>query len=103
LVLRKKLFNRVAGDTGFVVKIRAFKGYVQYREGDRIATVRVQPVFGRGVISVYLDTPVKWNPPHTLDAITEEKRTEILKNIIDAMRFRKYVVEVVHKTIGGYF
>ena len=102
-MLRKRLFNRVESDAGFVVKIRSFKGYVEYREGRRIARVPVQPIFGRGLVSVYMDTPIKWNPPHSSNSIPEEKRTEILKNIVDAMRFRKYTVEVVEKTLGNYF
>jgi hypothetical protein len=101
MMLRKKLFNRVESDAGFVIKIRAFQGFVEYREGRRIATVPVQPVFGRGLVSVYMDTPVKWNPPDTADVILEKKRTEILKNIVDAMQFRKYKVEVVEKTKGS--
>ena len=100
-MFRKKLFNRVASDAGFVIKIRAFQGFVEYRESPRSATVPVQPVFGRGLVSVYMDTPIKWNPPHTDEIIPEEKRTEILKNIVDAMRFRKYNVEVVEKTKGS--
>jgi len=103
MVLRKKLFNRVASDTGFVVKIRAFKGYVEYREGDRISTVPVQPVFGRAVVSVYMDTPVKWNAPHQFDDVSQEKRIQIIRNIVDAMRFRKYTVEEVQKTLGRQF
>ena len=103
MVLRKRLFNRVESDAGFVVKIRASKGYVEYREGHRIARVPVQPIFGRGLVTVYMDTPIKWNPPHNSDLIPEEKRAEMLKNIVDAMRFRKYTVELVEKTIGNYF
>ena len=103
MMLRKRLFNRVESDTGFIVKVRAFKGYVEYREGDKVATVPVQPVFGRGLVSVYMDTPIKWSVPNTSSSITEEKRAEILKNIIDAMRFRKYTVEVVEKTLGSRF
>jgi hypothetical protein len=49
-----------------------------------------------------LDTPVKWNPPHAFEVITEEKRIQILKHIIDAMQFRKYTVEVVQKTLGSH-
>lgn len=102
MMLRYKMFNRVASDTGFVIKIRAFSGFVEYREGDRIAKVLVQPVFGRGLISVYMDTPVKWNPPHSSELIVEQKRSEILKCIVEALRFRHYKVEVVEKTIGSY-
>jgi hypothetical protein len=50
-----------------------------------------------------MDTPIKWSMPNTSSSITEEKRAEILKNIIDAMRFRKYTVEVVEKTLGSRF
>ena len=99
-MFRKKLFNRVASDAGFIVKIRAFEGYVDYREGPRIARVPVQPVLGRGVVCVYMDTPVKWNPPYDAELIAEEKRAQIMKNILEAIRFRKYKVEVVEKTIG---
>lgn len=91
--LRKKLFNRVESDTGFIIKIRAFNGFVEYREGNRIATVPVQPVFGRALISVYMDTPVKWNPPHSSEVIVEQERSEILKSIVEALRFREYKVE----------
>lgn len=103
MMLRKRLFNRVESDAGFTVKIRAFKGYVEYREAPRTARVPVQPIFGRAVITVYMDTPIKWNSPYSSELIPEAKRTEILKNIIDAMRFRKYTVEVVQKTVGNYF
>lgn len=34
-MFKKRLFNRVEGDAGFVVKIRAFKGFVEYREGPK--------------------------------------------------------------------
>lgn len=87
----------------FIIKIRAFNGFVEYREGDKIATVPVQPVFGRGLIGVYMDSPVKWNPPHTAEVIAEQKRSEILKSIVEALRFRNYKVEVVEKTMETIF
>lgn len=101
-MFKKRLFNRVEGDAGFVVKIRAFKGFVEYREGRKTARVPVQPIFGRGAISVYMDTPIEWNLPYTSELISEEKKKQMLTNIVEAMRFRKYKVEVVEKTKGRH-
>ncbi len=95
MALRKKLFNRVVSDSGFVVKIRAFQGFVEYREGRKTARVPVEPVFGKPLVHVYKNTEIKWSQPHSDELIAEEKRREILVNIVEAMRFRKYAVELV--------
>lgn len=92
---RKRLFNRVQSDAGFVVKIRAFGGYVEYREGGRVARIPVQPVMGKALVNVYENTPVKWKSPHAAEPISEDKRKEILANVIGAMRFLNYPVELV--------
>jgi hypothetical protein len=95
MAFRKLLFNRVASDEGFRVKIRAFQGFVEYREGQKTAHVPVEPVIGKPLVHVYKDTPITWDPPHSTESIAEDKRTEILKKIVAAMRFRKYAVELV--------
>ena len=96
---RKLLFNRVESDAGFKVKIRVFSGYVEYREGQRVARIPVQPVMGKALVNVYANTAVEWQPPYASDVISEEKRKEILKNVVDAMRFRKVPVELVETAV----
>jgi hypothetical protein len=85
----------VKSDTGFIVKIRPFEGYAEYREGDRAAIVAVQPVIGQALVHIYKDTVVKWQSLHHTEIISEEKRKEILENVAAAMRFRKCPVEMV--------
>jgi hypothetical protein len=92
---RHILFNRVKSDAGFVVKIRWIEGYCEYREGDRIAVVTADPVIGQPLVRVYKDEKVEWKSPHESEVIPEEKRKEILQNVVDAMRFRKLKVEMV--------
>ena len=91
---RKLLFNRIESDSGFRVKIRIFSGYVEYREGKRIATIGVdQGTEALALISS--KTPVQWNKPFASERISDEKRKEILDNIVAALRFRKISVELV--------
>ena len=92
---RHILFNRVKSDAGFVVKIRNIEGYAEYREGDRIAVVTVDPVVGQPLSRVYKNEKVEWKPPHEGEVISEEKRKAILQNVVDAMRFRKFNVDMV--------
>lgn len=99
---KKRLFNRVECDLGFIVKIRAVRGYVEYREGDRVARIPVHLPMGKFFVNVYSDTPVKWDPPHDSEAVIEEKQIEVLRSIVDALHFRKYPAELIEvKTRGG--
>ena len=59
------------------------------------AVVTVDPVVGQPLARVYKNEKVEWNPPHEGEVISEEKRKEILQNVVDAMRFRKFNVEMV--------
>jgi hypothetical protein len=95
MAFRKLLFNRVASDAGFRIKVRTFKSYVEYREEKRIARVPVDRVLGEVTVNVYSNTPVEWKPPYNDDVISEEKRREILKNIVDAMCFLNYSAKFV--------
>jgi len=95
MVFRKLLFNRVQSDARYRVKVRSFRYYVEYLEGKRVARIPVQPVTGKPVVNVYANTSVEWKPPYSSEVIPETKREEILKNVVDAMRFLKYPVEFV--------
>ena len=92
---RKRLFNRVESDTGFIAKVRVFRGYVEYREGHRVAKIPVQLVMGRFLVNVYANTAVEWKPPHASEVVPEEKRKKILNHVVDVLRFLKYPVELL--------
>ena len=94
--LRHILFNRVKSDTGFIVKIRPFEGYAEYREGASVATVPVQLVVGQALVHLHKDTAIKWNPPYDAELISGRKREKkYFKTLIEAMRFRKCPTEIV--------
>lgn len=95
MAFKNRLFNRVESDRGFFVKIRSFEGFVEYREGQKTAVVPVEPVIGRPLVNIYTNVEIRWNPPHADELISAEKKTEILQNIAEAMRFRKYNVDIV--------
>jgi|SRR5271169_2819206 len=94
-MLRKKLFNRVVSDAGYGVKSRTFKGFVEYSEGDHIAIVHVHPVMGQSRLNVFEDTLVVWQQPPASELVTEEKRKQIIQNIVEALRFLKVPVVLV--------
>jgi hypothetical protein len=93
--LRHIWFNRVKSNTGFVVKIRIFEGYCEYREHNRIATIPVELVIGQALAHLSKDAAIKWKPPFENEEISEDKRKEILKNTAEAMRFRGCPTEIV--------
>lgn len=92
---RNLLFNRVQSDAGFKVKIRIFSGYVEYREGKRVATIPVDLGTGKTFVLLYANTSVKWHPPYTAELIPEERRKIILDNVVSALRFRNLSVDLV--------
>ncbi len=95
-MLKTLLFNRVRSDEGFVVKIRVYSGYVEYRKGDRVAVVPVEPVVGQPLVRVSYSTQFAWSAPHASDAMEERHRVDILNRIVEVLRFKNLRVEVVH-------
>jgi hypothetical protein len=94
-MLKQVLFNRVISDEGFSAKLRVFRGFVEYREGDRVAIIPVEPVIGTPLVRISESTRIKWREPHGSEPIPEERRQRILLNVIEALRFRKCNVEFV--------
>lgn len=88
-------FNRVKSDTGFVVKIRAIAGFVEYREGDHCAVLPIENNFFEGKGYLSRDTTIKWKPPHESELMPEEKRIEILTNVFEALKFARVPIEMV--------
>jgi hypothetical protein len=107
LAFRKRFFRRLESDKGYIVKQRysfrelpdAFShSYMEYREGYRIARVVLHP--SEGALTIFLDEPVKWLPPYDREPIPEEKRKEILGNIVEALRFCKSGTRVIERMKG---
>ena len=88
-------FNIVRSDEGFTVKLRIFRGFVEYQEGDHIAVIPVSPVMGEPLVRISEATPIIWKEPHSSETIEEQKRQKILQNIVDALKFRKCGYEIV--------
>jgi|SRR5206468_11708147 len=94
-MLKHILFNRVRSDEGFTVKLRVFKGFVEYREDHHVAIIPVYPLVGQVMVHVLEATPIIWKEPYSSEPIDEERRRKILERIIEALRFRGCRVEMV--------
>ena len=94
-MLRQILFNRVRSDEGYTVKLRIFKGFVEYREQDHVATIPVNPLIGQLMVHVLETTPIVWNEPYSSEAIDEERRRKILDRIVEVLRFRGCTARLV--------
>jgi len=97
-VLKHILFNRVRSDEGFTVKLRPFRGFVEYREDDHVAVIPVYPLIGQVMVHVLEATPIIWKEPYSSEPIEEQRRKKILERIIEALRFRGCRVELVKGT-----
>jgi hypothetical protein len=89
------LFNRVRLDNGATVKLRTFRGFVEFKEGDHIARVRVEPVIGKPLVNVWSSLALKWNPPYSQEVIPEAKRQQIIAGVIEGLRWRKCRIAVL--------
>jgi len=94
MVLKKLLFNRVHSDIGFDLKLRVFRGFVEYQERDHICRVPVEPVVGKPLVRVYRNAVFTWNEPYKTEEIPLQKRTEIIDHVVEGLSFRNCKVEV---------
>jgi hypothetical protein len=88
-------FNRVRSDEGFTVKLRVFRGFVEYREADHVAVIPIHPVVGRPLVHVFEAPRFAWKSPYSSEPISEERRRAILARVVAALKFRKCAVEIV--------
>ena len=92
------LFNRVRSDEGFTVKLRVFKGFVEYCEDDHVAVIPVYSLTGQVMVHLLEATRIIWKEPYSCERIEEGRRREILARVIEALRFRGCAVEMVKNT-----
>lgn len=93
-MLKHILFNRVRSDEGHVVKLRVFRGFAEYREGDHVAVIPVYPVSGQPLVRVSASTPIRWKEPFAHEPVSEERRKKIINSVVEALEFRKCRTEV---------
>jgi hypothetical protein len=91
--LKKKWFNRVKSNTGFQVKIRVSKRYVEYRADGRSVVMALETGSSKGVLRICHDPAWRWKAPFSGDTISDEHRSEVLRNVISALKFRNYRLE----------
>jgi hypothetical protein len=84
--LKKKLFNRVKRETGFVVKVRVSKTYIQYRENGRVAIITVEPGKAKHSIRISHQPPWVWNSPISGEVIPPDKCSEVPNNIACSLK-----------------
>jgi hypothetical protein len=89
------LFNRVRLDNGATVKIRSFRGFAEYKEGNRIAGVGIECGSGRVIVNAGASMPLRWNPPYSQEVIPEAKQQQIIAGVVEALRWQKCTVEVL--------
>jgi hypothetical protein len=70
--------NQMTYGKDFTVSIPHFYS-LEYTEGDHVMTIEMD--FREETPGLYFEAIKKWNPPHEGEAISDERREEILKNI----------------------
>ena len=82
-----KRVNYVQSDRGFRVSFLNRK-FMVYSEGEREVKFEAEALSTGYVI--WSDSLRKWNSPYDLEEITAEKKTQIMKNVAEALRFCSY-------------
>jgi hypothetical protein len=97
---RKLMFNRVRGEDGCTIKLRVFRGFCEYREGDHVAIVPVDRSSGSRWCG---STPMRvvWKEPFAREALDEERRARIVTRVAEALQFRKCRIEMVTGRLRG--
>ncbi len=90
-MLRKKWPRRVIGDD-FEIRVGG-RGSILYLENEKNIEVNSEYSYD-GCIVVYESYIRKWDFPYDNEIIDDVKRNKILKNIKDALQFRKVNIEI---------
>lgn len=92
--------NVIQSDTGFSVEMLGRTG-IEYRESDKAMFVESEILMTDvPTVAIWSDHIRAWKPPHDKEQISEEKRTEILKHICAALKWRNTQVEVHSQATG---
>jgi hypothetical protein len=92
--------NVIQSDAGFSIEMLGRTG-IEYRESDRAMFVESEILMtDTPTVAIWKDHIRTWKPPHDNEQITEEKRTEILKRICAALKWRNTQVEIHSQATG---
>ena len=101
-VFKRLLFGGAKNDEGYIVKFRIGARYIEYREKDYACKIMAEPL--AGVPSVAIPGPemfskmnLSWEMPFANEPISNEKRKQILRRVIDALNFSRITHELLHK------
>jgi hypothetical protein len=92
--------NVVESDTGFSVALLGRTG-LKYQEFDKVLLAESEILMTDvPTVAIWKDCIQSWQPPHDLDKITEEKRTEIVIRICAALKWNGWRVEIHSEATG---
>lgn len=93
--------NVIESDAGFSIEILGRTG-IEYRELDRVLFIESEILMTDvPTVAIWKDHIRTWKPPHANEQIGEEVRTEILKRISAALKWRNIQVEI-HSQAAGW-
>ena len=74
---------------GYSVRLRSLTHGLEYREGDRVLRIGVERAAVNVDWIIYLDFITGWLAPHQHEPISEEKRQQVRKRVIESLDFLK--------------
>jgi Immunity protein 74 len=86
--------NVIESDTGFSIEVLGRTG-MRYHEGERTLLVDSEVLAPGKGIAVFSKSIKEWDPPHSGESITAEKRAEIVDNIRRAIEFQNQPIEIL--------
>ncbi len=92
--------NVIESDAGYSIEMLGMTG-IQYRESDKSLLVHSE-IGGSETptAAIWRDHFSKWDPPYEKEPVTEVQKTEILKRICSALKWRNIQVEIHSEATG---
>jgi Immunity protein 74 len=92
--------NLIKSDSGFSIEMLGRTG-IEYRESDKAMFIESEILMTDvPTVAIWKDQIRAWKPPHETELVTQEKRTEILKRICAALKWRSTQVEIYSQATG---
>jgi hypothetical protein len=92
--------NLIESESGFSVEILGRTG-MEYRESDKVMFIDSEILMTDvPTVAIWKDHIRGWKPPYEKQQVSEAERTEILKNICAALKWRNTQVEIHSQATG---
>ena len=92
--------NVIESENGFSVEILGRTG-IEYRESSKAMFIESEILMTDVPnVAIWKDHIRAWKPPHDKEPVSEEKRTEILRHICAALKWRNTQVEIHSEATG---